>query len=205
MAQTAALPILSGETGLTRYLEEIRRFPMLEPQEEFMLAKRWREHGDRDAAHRARHQPFAARGQDRHGLSRLRPADRGSDFRRQCRADAGGEALRAGQGLPSRHLCDVVDQGGDPGIHPAFVVARENGHHRQSEEAVLQPAQGQEPHLRARRRRHAARPGAAHRQAARCHRAGRHRHEPPARRRRLAQRADPRGRRFRRMDGLAGR
>src|SRR5487761_1007640 len=52
MAQTAALPVLSGETGLTRYLEEIRRFPMLEPQEEFMLAKRWREHGDREAAHR---------------------------------------------------------------------------------------------------------------------------------------------------------
>ncbi len=52
MAQTAALPVLSGETGLTRYLEEIRRFPMLEPQEEFMLAKRWREHGDRDAAHK---------------------------------------------------------------------------------------------------------------------------------------------------------
>jgi RNA polymerase sigma-32 factor len=52
MAQTAALPILSGETGLTRYLEEIRRFPMLEPQEEFMLAKRWREHGDREAAHK---------------------------------------------------------------------------------------------------------------------------------------------------------
>jgi RNA polymerase sigma-32 factor len=52
LARTAALPILSGETGLTRYLEEIRRFPMLEPQEEFMLAKRWREHGDRDAAHR---------------------------------------------------------------------------------------------------------------------------------------------------------
>ena len=52
MAQTAALPILSGETGLTRYLEEVRRFPMLEPQEEYMLAKRWREHGDRDAAHK---------------------------------------------------------------------------------------------------------------------------------------------------------
>src|SRR5487761_2459668 len=52
MAQTAALPVLSGETGLTRYLEEIRRFPMLEPQEEFMLAKSWREHGDREAAHK---------------------------------------------------------------------------------------------------------------------------------------------------------
>jgi RNA polymerase sigma-32 factor len=42
----------SGDGGLTRYLEEIRRFPMLEPQEEYMLAKRYHEHGDRDAAHR---------------------------------------------------------------------------------------------------------------------------------------------------------
>ena len=52
MARAAALPILTAEGGLTRYLEEIRRFPMLEPQEEFMLAKSWREHGDRDAAHK---------------------------------------------------------------------------------------------------------------------------------------------------------
>src|SRR5216110_2458091 len=52
MAQTTALPIPSAESGLARYLEEIRRFPMLEPQDEFMLAKRWREHGDRDAAHK---------------------------------------------------------------------------------------------------------------------------------------------------------
>ena len=42
----------SGDGGLTRYLEEIRRFPMLEPQEEYMLAKRYHEHEDRDAAHR---------------------------------------------------------------------------------------------------------------------------------------------------------
>src|SRR5689334_6723943 len=52
MARTAALPALKAESGLTRYLEEIRRFPMLEPQDEYMLAKRWREHGDRDAAHK---------------------------------------------------------------------------------------------------------------------------------------------------------
>ena len=52
MAQATALPILNAESGLTRYLEEIRRFPMLEPQEEYMLAKSWREHGDRDAAHK---------------------------------------------------------------------------------------------------------------------------------------------------------
>src|SRR5687767_6291332 len=42
----------SGDGGLTRYLEEIRRFPMLEPQEEYMLAKRYQEHGDREAAHK---------------------------------------------------------------------------------------------------------------------------------------------------------
>jgi RNA polymerase sigma-32 factor len=50
MARTATLPILNGESGLSRYLSEIRKFPMLEPQEEYMLAKRWREHDDRDAA-----------------------------------------------------------------------------------------------------------------------------------------------------------
>lgn len=51
MAQT--LPsIVSGEGGLTRYLEEIRRFPMLQPEEEYMLAKRYHEHGDSDAAHK---------------------------------------------------------------------------------------------------------------------------------------------------------
>jgi RNA polymerase sigma-32 factor len=52
MARAAALPSLTAESGLSHYLEEIRRFPMLEPQEEYMLAKSWREHGDREAAHR---------------------------------------------------------------------------------------------------------------------------------------------------------
>ena len=47
-----SLPSVSAHGGLTRYLEEIRQFPMLEPQEEYMLAKRWREHDDRDAAHK---------------------------------------------------------------------------------------------------------------------------------------------------------
>ncbi|HEY8268499.1 MAG TPA: RNA polymerase sigma factor RpoH [Xanthobacteraceae bacterium] len=48
----AALPAVSAEGGLSRYLQEIRKFPMLEPQEEFMLAKSWREHGDRESAHK---------------------------------------------------------------------------------------------------------------------------------------------------------
>ena len=52
-ASLAALPsALSPEGNLSRYLQEIRKFPLLEPQEEFMLAKRWREHGDSKAAHK---------------------------------------------------------------------------------------------------------------------------------------------------------
>lgn len=51
MAQT--LPsLVSGAGGLTRYMEEIRRFPMLQPDEEYMLAKRYREHDDTEAAHK---------------------------------------------------------------------------------------------------------------------------------------------------------
>lgn len=49
---SAALPVISGERGLARYLNQIRRFPMLEPEEEYMLAKRWREHQDPEAAHK---------------------------------------------------------------------------------------------------------------------------------------------------------
>src|SRR5712691_7747075 len=45
------MPISTAEPGLTHYLKEIRRFPMLGPQQEYMLAKSWREHGDCDAAH----------------------------------------------------------------------------------------------------------------------------------------------------------
>jgi len=48
---TKTLPtIAAGSGGLARYLEEIRRFPMLEPGEEYMLAKRWAEHQDSEAA-----------------------------------------------------------------------------------------------------------------------------------------------------------
>jgi RNA polymerase sigma-32 factor len=48
----ANLPAPSPEQGLSRYLAEIRKFPMLEPQEEYMLAKAWADHGDTEAAHR---------------------------------------------------------------------------------------------------------------------------------------------------------
>ena len=52
MAYAGAMPIVTAEGGLVRYLNEIRRLPILEPQEEFTLARRWREQDDRQAAHR---------------------------------------------------------------------------------------------------------------------------------------------------------
>ena len=52
MAQrnVVSIPASGGEAGLNRYLSEIKKFPILAPEEEYMLAKRWREHGDTDAA-----------------------------------------------------------------------------------------------------------------------------------------------------------
>jgi RNA polymerase sigma-32 factor len=52
MASLATVPTISSEGGLSRYLQEIRKFPLLDQGEEYMLAKRWREHGDPDAAHK---------------------------------------------------------------------------------------------------------------------------------------------------------
>jgi RNA polymerase sigma-32 factor len=52
MASIASVPNISSEGNLSRYLQEIRKFPMLAVDEEFMLAKRWQEHQDTEAAHR---------------------------------------------------------------------------------------------------------------------------------------------------------
>ncbi len=49
-AVKTSIPALGGEAGLNRYLAEIRKFPLLAPEQEYMLAKRWEEHQDPDAA-----------------------------------------------------------------------------------------------------------------------------------------------------------
>jgi len=51
MASASNLPVISAESGLSRYLQEIRKFPMLEPEKEYMLAKSWQQHEDSGAAH----------------------------------------------------------------------------------------------------------------------------------------------------------
>jgi DNA-directed RNA polymerase sigma subunit (sigma70/sigma32) len=52
MSRAITWPMLTAESASDHYFKDIQRFPMLDPQEEYMLAKRWREAGDRDAAHR---------------------------------------------------------------------------------------------------------------------------------------------------------
>jgi RNA polymerase sigma-32 factor len=52
MMSSRGLPVLSGEAGLSRYLSEIRKFPLLSPEDEYMFAKRWKEHEDPEAARR---------------------------------------------------------------------------------------------------------------------------------------------------------
>src|SRR3981189_971339 len=181
MARTATLPILNGESGLSRYLAEIRKFPMLEPQQEYMFAKRWREHDDREAAHHL-------------VTSHLRLVANIAMGHRGYGVPHCGGAPPGRQGPPTRHLRHLVDQGLNTRVHPAFVVARENGHHREPEEAVLQPARPEEHDLVYARRRSPPRPGQDTPKAPRRYAPCRDRRSPIPRWSCVAQRTDPRRR-----------
>src|SRR6187200_1975228 len=169
MAPTAALPTPTAEPGFTHYLEEIRRFPMLERQEEYMLAKRWREHGDRGAAHRL-------------VTSHLRLVTKiARDYR--------------GYGLP---ISEAISEGNVGLMQAVERFEPEKGFRLATYAMWWIKAAIQEYILRS---WSLVKMGTT---ADRRHRNGRDLHEPAAQRRRLAQRRDPRGRRFRRVAGLAG-
>jgi hypothetical protein len=177
MPRAAASPIFTAESGLTRYLEEIRRLPMLEPHEEFMLAKRWREQGDREAAHRlvTSHLRLVAKiamGYRGYGLPIAEVLSEGNL----------GLMKAVGRFEPEkgfRLATYAMWAGINSGIRTSLVVARENGNHREPEKAVLQPAQGEERDFRLRGRGPAPRPGQADCRTYRRNRAGCHPNESP--------------------------
>ena len=147
MAHAAALPILTAESGLTRYLEEIRRFPMLEPQEEYMLARSWREHGDREAAHRlvTSHLRLVAKiamGYRGYGLPISEVISEGNVGLMQAvkrfEPDKGFRLATYAMWWIKASIQEYILRSWSLG---------EDGHHGQSEEAVLQLAQGQEQDL----------------------------------------------------------
>src|SRR5437763_15825626 len=110
MSRAVTWPILATESGIDRHFKEIQRFPMLDPQEEYMLARRWREAGDRDAAHRLiishlRLVAKIARGYRGYGLPIADLISEGH----VGRLAASSRTLRAREGLPVLDLCRVVD------------------------------------------------------------------------------------------------
>jgi len=195
---------LTAEVHQRRYLEEIKRFPLLEPGEEYMLAKRWREHGDPDAAHRLVT----------------------SHLRLVAKIAAGYRGYR----LP---MSEVVSEGNiglmravkrfepDKGFRFAtyaiwWIKASIQEYILRSwslvklgttvgQKRLFFNLEDQKKHLRTRFRRPAPRSGSDHRQTAGRDRARSGRDEPPSPWRCVTQLAAQRGRAFRRLAGQVGR
>ena len=142
---SAAVPMISGESGLARYLTQIRRFPMLEPQEEYMLAKRWREHEDPGAAHKlvTSHLRLVAKiamGYRGYGLPISEVVSEGNVGLMQA-----VKRFEPDKGFRLATYAMWWISCLDSRIYPALLVARENGNDSKPKEAFLQFAAGEEP------------------------------------------------------------
>jgi len=142
----AALPLIAGESAFPLFGRN-QAVSDAEPQEEYMLAKRWREHGDREAAHKlvTSHLRLVARSR---WLPRLRPAIGESSPRAMCLM----QAVRRFEPDKGFKLATYAMWWIRASIQEYILRSCrcEDGHDREPEEAVLQPAQGQEQNLRAR-------------------------------------------------------
>ena len=164
------LPALSGEAGLSRYLTEIRKFPLLSPEDEYMFAKRWKEHEDPEAARRlvTSHLRLVAKiamGYRGYGLPVSEIVSEGNVGLMQAvkrfDPDKGFRLATYAMWWIRASIQEYVLRSWSHG---------EDGHHRGAEEAVLQSAQGQEQYRRHRGRRsdaracrHPGRPAGRHR------------------------------------------
>ena len=138
----AAVINVAPEGNLSRYLQDIRKFPMLTPDEELSLAKRWRDTEDMDAAHKlvTSHLRLVAKiamGYRGYGLPVGELISEGNVGMMQA-----VKRFDPDQRLSSGHLRHVVDPCRHPGIHPAQLVAGEDGHHGRAEEACSSTCAG---------------------------------------------------------------
>ena len=124
--------------------------PYLERDEEHDLAVRWKQNRDQEALHRITTAHMRLVISMAGEVPAFRPADGRPDPGRPCRPARGRRALRAGARGALFDLCDVVDPGLDPGLHPAQLVDRARRHQFGAEGAVLQsPAAARPPGARA--------------------------------------------------------
>jgi RNA polymerase sigma-32 factor len=110
---------LAPEGSLSRYLQEVRKFPMLSAEEEFVLSKQWRDQQDVDAAHRlvTSHLRLVAKiamGYRGHGLPVGELISEGNIGMMRAVTE-----IRSGSRVSPGHLRHVVDSCRHPGIHPA--------------------------------------------------------------------------------------
>ena len=140
MAAKSMLPAISPDGNLSRYLDQIRAFPMLEPGEEYMLAKAWKDKGDVAAAHKlvTSHLRLVAKiamGYRGYGLPVADLISEGNLGMMHA-----VKKFEPEKGFRLGHLCHVVDQSRHSGIYFAVLVACQNWHHRRAEKAVFQSA-----------------------------------------------------------------
>ena len=157
MSTYANLPAPSPEQGLNRYLQEIRKFPLLEPEEEYMLAKRWVDHQDATAAHKmvTSHLRLAAKiamGYRGYGLPQAEVISEANVGLMQAvkrfDPEKGFRLATYAMWWIRASIQEYILR---------FVEPCETGNHKHPEEAVLQPAQGQGQARRAGGRRPAPR------------------------------------------------
>ena len=179
MSTYANLPAPSPEQGLNRYMQEIRKFPLLEPEEEYMLAKRWVDHQDTEAAHRmvTSHLRLAAKiamGYRGYGLPQAEVISE---------ANVGlMQAVKRFDPEKGFRLATYAMWWIRASIQEYILrswILGEAGHHLGAEKAVFQPAQGQGQGRRAGRGRSAARERGQDRHRSERDRGRGHLDEPP--------------------------
>ena len=144
IATLPSIPSVGRDGNLSAYLAQIRRFPMLELEEEYMLATRWRDHEDTEAAHKlvTSHLRLVAKiamGYRGYGLPVAELVSEGNVGMMQAVKRFDPE-----RGFRLATYAMWWIRAFDPGIHPALLVAGQNGHHGSAEKTVLQPAQDEE-------------------------------------------------------------